>query len=142
MPLACPLAPQSQTMFHVRVKRETSLGLDRETSPRCRHCGLPRTDDEKRKGYCRACYQRSYRGTLTAIPCGVCGEQWRAVLRVVELDDGAASLCGNHALVAGRRGWTLAELRAHCPDANDTSERRRAPSLSYTRGLRLDRRAS
>ncbi len=109
------------------------------TPPTCKHCGLPRALNTHRKGYCSSCYQRRYRGTLTASPCGVCGEQWRAVLRIVELADGPVSLCGNHALVAGRRAWALEELRAHCPDATDIGDRRHVATVAYSRGAQLRR---
>lgn len=107
-----------RTLFHVRRS---------PCNPRpCASCSRPTT--EPRRGLCFACYLRAYRGHVADGACAACGLEDRRVLRRHRLADGLATLCANHAAIAGRRTLTLEALRAECypPGDRRQGEQRRA----------------
>ena len=77
---------------------------------------------------------RAYTGRELANGCAVCGLRDARMLTRKTLADGVATLCGSHAMLAGRRTLSLPELVAEAFPAGDRrqsdrrNEDRRTPT--------------
>ena len=98
----------------------------------CSSCRILAT--HPRRGLCQRCYMRAYTGRELANGCGVCGLRDTRLLTRKTLADGVATLCGSHAMLAGRRTLSLPELVAEAFPAGDRrrtdrrNEDRRTPT--------------
>jgi hypothetical protein len=83
-----------------------------------------------RRGLCRACYLRAWRGTElpSAAACGLCSEKRRVVLRWTKLGAGKLVTCQNCGFIADRmrpRPRTLDDLKEQLARERRLQSRRR-----------------
>src|SRR4051812_1811018 len=96
--------------------------------PRCRTC--QRSVASLRRGLCRACYLREWRGTeLPArAGCALCPEKRRAVLRWTRIGGGRQVTCQDCGFIADRmrpRPRTVDDLRERLARDRRLADRRR-----------------
>jgi hypothetical protein len=98
--------------------------------PRCQTCGRLGDDTGLRRGLCRACYLRAWRGAELpdAATCVTCRERRRMVLRWTRVGEDKVVTCQNCGFIADRlrpRPVTLDELYARLRRERRRADRRR-----------------
>ena len=111
-----------------RHRDQVKVKVMKET-PRCRTCHETARSG-LRRGLCRACYLRAWRGTELppAAACGFCPEKRRMVLRWTQLGTVRVVTCQNCGFIADRmrpRPRTLDDLKARLARERRLQSRRR-----------------
>jgi hypothetical protein len=98
-------------------------------TPRCRTCHNAARSG-LRRGLCRACYLREWRGTAlpASASCALCSEKRRVVLRWTRVGSGRAVTCQNCGFLADRmrpRPRSVEDLKARLERERRQQDRRR-----------------
>ncbi len=106
----------------------------------CIICGKPTTTS--RKGRCQRCYMQYYKGCETDSSCEACDMGDMRFLTRRRLDGvNWTTLCGNCAILAGKRKITLEDLKTELyPDGDRRASERRTSTKRRFKDNRTDER--